>query len=43
MESAIHDINFQLAAQEERKRRHDAMAHVETFGVKIIRILFESK
>jgi adenylosuccinate lyase len=33
MESKIHDIDFELAAQEERKRRHDVMAHVETFGV----------
>jgi adenylosuccinate lyase len=23
---------FEIAAQEERKRRHDVMAHVHTFG-----------
>ncbi|KAJ3343018.1 hypothetical protein HDU93_000188 [Gonapodya sp. JEL0774] len=33
MESHIYDIDFELAAKEEKKRRHDVMAHVHTFGV----------
>jgi adenylosuccinate lyase len=33
MESKVNDIDFELAAKEERKRRHDVMAHVHTFGV----------
>lgn len=26
------NIDFELARQEERKRKHDVMAHVHTFG-----------
>ena len=33
MESHLNDIDFELAAKEEKKRRHDVMAHVHTFGV----------
>ena len=33
MKSKIHEIDFEMAAAEERKRRHDVMAHVHTFGV----------
>lgn len=33
MENNIHTIDYELARQEERKRRHDVMAHVHTFGV----------
>ena len=33
MESKIDDIDFKIAADEERKRKHDVMAHVHTFGV----------
>lgn len=32
MESNISNIDFQLAAEEERKRKHDVMAHVHTFA-----------
>ena len=32
MEKNINNIDFNLAAKEERKRRHDVMAHVHTFG-----------
>lgn len=32
MEKNITNIDFNLAAKEERKRRHDVMAHVHTFG-----------
>ena len=32
MEAHIEDIDYDLAAEEERKRRHDVMAHVHTFG-----------
>lgn len=32
MESNVTNIDFELAAQEERKRRHDVMAHVHTFA-----------
>jgi adenylosuccinate lyase len=32
MERNITNIDFELAAQEERKRRHDVMAHVHTFA-----------
>ena len=28
-----HNIDFQLAAEQERKVRHDVMAHVHTYGV----------
>lgn len=34
MEENVDDIDFDLAAKEEKKRRHDVMAHVHTFGVK---------
>ncbi|KAF2174409.1 putative adenylosuccinate lyase Ade13 [Zopfia rhizophila CBS 207.26] len=30
----IQDEEFELAAEEEKKRRHDVMAHVHTFGLK---------
>ncbi|KAI3650513.1 hypothetical protein MP228_003994 [Amoeboaphelidium protococcarum] len=33
MESRIDDIDWEMAAAEESKRRHDVMAHVHTFGV----------
>ncbi len=33
MEQNLSNIDFELAAQEEKKRRHDVMAHVHTFGV----------
>ncbi|KAI3637920.1 hypothetical protein MIR68_004569 [Amoeboaphelidium protococcarum] len=33
MESRIDDIDWEMAAAEEAKRRHDVMAHVHTFGV----------
>ncbi|KAI3654852.1 hypothetical protein MP228_000232 [Amoeboaphelidium protococcarum] len=33
MESCVDDIDWELAAAEEAKRRHDVMAHVHTFGV----------
>lgn len=33
MESNLTNIDFDVAAIEERKRRHDVMAHVHTFGV----------
>ena len=33
MKSNLSNIDFDLAAAEERKRRHDVMAHVHTFGV----------
>ncbi len=32
MESHIHDIDYEMAAAEEKKLRHDVMAHVHTFG-----------
>jgi adenylosuccinate lyase len=32
MEAHLHDIDYDLAAKEERKRRHDVMAHVHTFA-----------
>ncbi|MFK7819386.1 MAG: adenylosuccinate lyase [Planctomycetaceae bacterium] len=32
LKSHIDDIDFDLAAQNEKKRRHDVMAHVETWG-----------
>ena len=32
MERNIFNIDFELAAAEEKKRRHDVMAHVHTFG-----------
>ncbi|CAH1793757.1 unnamed protein product [Owenia fusiformis] len=33
MEGNLSNIDFDLAAVEEKKRRHDVMAHVHTFGV----------
>ena len=32
MESNLTNIDYNLAAAEEKKRRHDVMAHVHTFG-----------
>ena len=32
MESNLTNIDFDLAAKEEKKRRHDVMAHVYTFA-----------
>ena len=32
MESKMCDIDFALAAEEEKRRKHDVMAHVHTFG-----------
>jgi adenylosuccinate lyase len=32
MEAHLTDIDYEMAAKEERKRRHDVMAHVHTFG-----------
>lgn len=32
MENNLENINFELAASEEKKYRHDVMAHVHTFG-----------
>ena len=32
MEKNVANIDFNLAAKEEKKRRHDVMAHVHTFG-----------
>ena len=32
MEQHLTDIDYTLAAAEEKKRRHDVMAHVHTFG-----------
>ena len=32
MEKNVASIDFNLAAKEEKKRRHDVMAHVHTFG-----------
>ena len=32
MESKVSDIDFALAAEEEKRRKHDVMAHVHTFG-----------
>lgn len=33
MEANLTNIDYKLAASEEKKRRHDVMAHVHTFGV----------
>jgi len=33
MEANIDNIDYAMAAQEEKSRRHDVMAHVHTFGV----------
>ncbi|XP_046399485.1 adenylosuccinate lyase [Ischnura elegans] len=32
MESHLYDIDFKMAAEEEKKTRHDVMAHVHTFA-----------
>lgn len=32
MSDHLYDIDYELAAAEEKKRRHDVMAHVYTFG-----------
>ncbi|WP_145043492.1 adenylosuccinate lyase [Gimesia chilikensis] len=32
LRAAIDDIDFEYAAREEKKRRHDVMAHVHTYG-----------
>ena len=32
LEAHVEDIDYELAAREEKKRRHDVMAHVHTFG-----------
>ena len=32
MEENVTNIDFERAAQEEKKRRHDVMAHVHTFA-----------
>jgi adenylosuccinate lyase len=31
--SQIEDHEFEIAAKEEKKRRHDVMAHVHTYGL----------
>ncbi|KAI8908170.1 L-Aspartase-like protein [Powellomyces hirtus] len=33
MEANLTPIDYKMAAEEEKKRRHDVMAHVHTFGV----------
>ena len=33
MEANIENIDFKVAAEEERIRKHDVMAHVHAFGV----------
>jgi adenylosuccinate lyase len=33
MEKNLTNIDFERAAIEEKRRRHDVMAHVHTFGV----------
>lgn len=33
MEANLNNIDFELAAAEEKRRRHDVMAHVHTFGI----------
>ncbi|KAL7752268.1 adenylosuccinase ade13 [Sorochytrium milnesiophthora] len=33
MEQNLYTIDYEMAAAEERRRRHDVMAHVHTFGV----------
>uniref|UniRef100_A0A0G2JFI8 Adenylosuccinate lyase n=1 Tax=Mus musculus TaxID=10090 RepID=A0A0G2JFI8_MOUSE len=32
MKSNLNNIDFQMAAEEEKRLRHDVMAHVHTFG-----------
>ncbi|KAG8223351.1 hypothetical protein J437_LFUL001229 [Ladona fulva] len=36
MEAHLYDIDFKYAAEEEKKTRHDVMAHVHTFAVDLI-------
>lgn len=33
MRAHLTDIDYKVAAEEEKKRRHDVMAHVHTFGL----------
>ena len=33
MKENLGNIDYKLAAEEEKKRRHDVMAHVHTFGI----------
>ena len=33
MKANLSNIDFEVAAQEEKKRRHDVMAHIHTFGL----------
>ena len=33
MESNVENIDYEIAAKEEKIRRHDVMAHVHAFGV----------
>ncbi|KAI9011162.1 L-Aspartase-like protein [Gaertneriomyces semiglobifer] len=33
MEENLHNIDYEMAAAEEKRRRHDVMAHVHTFGI----------
>jgi len=33
MKANVHNIDYEVAAAEEKRRRHDVMAHVHTFGV----------
>lgn len=33
MEANINNIDFEVAAEEERMRKHDVMAHVHAFGI----------
>lgn len=33
MKENLGNIDYKLASEEEKKRRHDVMAHVHTFGV----------
>jgi adenylosuccinate lyase len=33
MKMHLNDIDYDMAAAEEKRRRHDVMAHVHTFGV----------
>ena len=33
MKANLYNIDYKVAAEEEKKRRHDVMAHVHTFGL----------